>query len=64
MSNVNPPQQRSMDETVDVREAMRAAFESGNGILVIDAKMPDSAILAAVKLSLSYGKAFTVLPQK
>ena len=49
---------------IDIREAMRRQFATGKGSIQLQPGMTDEAILHMIKLaiSLSHGKAFTVIP--
>ena len=49
---------------MDIREAMRREFSSGQGVITLQPGMTDEAILVVIKLaiSVSNGKAFTVVP--
>lgn len=41
---------------------LKERFESGNGVVTLQANMPDAAILATIKYAAQYGKPFIVIP--
>ncbi|AVA38060.1 hypothetical protein SGO26_30515 (plasmid) [Cupriavidus metallidurans] len=47
---------------IDIQDVLREQFESGEAVLVLQAEMPDAALLLAIRTALSYGAAFKVVP--
>jgi hypothetical protein len=47
---------------VDLLEFVRPVFEKGEGIVLLQADMPDAAILLAIKHAAAFRKPFTVVP--
>jgi hypothetical protein len=49
---------------IDIREAMRQQFATGQGVIQLQPGMTDQALLHMIKLaiSVSNGRAFTVIP--
>ncbi len=47
---------------IDLRDAVGPAFLSGKGVLTISTRMPDAAIILAIRQALAYGKPFMVIP--